>query len=284
MDPLFSIIIPCYNLGKYLPECLESVLNQEYKKFEVIVVDDGSKDTFTIEYLNSIKDEKIKVFFQANQGVSVARNFGASVAKGDYFLFVDADDKVDPQYLLLAKKELERDPSLDYIYCDLVEFEGGTEYRPLGDLQMSKVLLHAVTHVSAIISRSLWIRTGGFDKEFLQGREDWDLLIRIISMGVNYYKIPLPLLQYRIRQDSRDKVANEKHDEELEQLIFLKNISSYLQEYSKPISALRLIEEQRKINEDLKGHITNIYNTRSYKLGSLLLSPFKLASKLISKK
>jgi glycosyltransferase involved in cell wall biosynthesis len=241
----------------------------------MIIVDDGSTDKNTIEYLRSLDNEKIRVYYQANQGVSVARNMGASLSLGDYLLFLDADDKINTDYLLFAAKQLEKDVELDYIYCDLIEFEGGSNIRVFGDLNLSDALLHCLTHTSGIISRKLWNKSGGYDKDFINGWEDWDFLIRLITLGINFYKIPKPFLQYRIRHDSRDTKANEKFAKELEQKIFCKNLDSYLAMYDMPLTILRDYEQQKRINEDLVKHIKAIYNTKSYRLGAFLLCPVK---------
>ena len=87
----FSIIMPCYNSSKTLIDSVDSVLNQSYKNVELIVVDDGSTDN-SLEILNNIKDERVKLFKQGNKGPGCARNFGINKSTGDYILFCDSDD------------------------------------------------------------------------------------------------------------------------------------------------------------------------------------------------
>lgn len=91
----FSVIIPVYNCEEYIENCLESIINQSYKKIEIIVVDDGSTDN-TLKIVNKMKekDSRIQIIHQSNSGVSVARNVGLSVATGEYVHFVDADDTI----------------------------------------------------------------------------------------------------------------------------------------------------------------------------------------------
>ena len=93
ISPFFSIIVPVYNVQKYINECLDSILCQSYKNLEIILVDDGSPDSCPAicdEY--AAKDSRIKVIHQANQGLSQARNAGIKASTGDYLLFVDSDD------------------------------------------------------------------------------------------------------------------------------------------------------------------------------------------------
>ncbi|WEY90764.1 glycosyltransferase family 2 protein (plasmid) [Bacillus subtilis] len=95
MNPLVSVVIPVYNAEKYLSTCIESVLNQTLRELEVVIVDDGSKDSskkIIQEYAS--KDNRIVPIFQENQGVSIARNNALDKAKGDFIVFVDADDRV----------------------------------------------------------------------------------------------------------------------------------------------------------------------------------------------
>ena len=88
-----SVIIPCYNAQKYLPACLDSLLSQSMRDFEAILIDDGSKDdTARVAMQYASADGRIRVIQQQNTGVSAARNAGLAVAKGEWVLFVDADD------------------------------------------------------------------------------------------------------------------------------------------------------------------------------------------------
>lgn len=101
-DFLISIVIPIYNAEKYLEECLNSIKNQTYKNFEVIMVNDGSKDdseTICMNFLRS--DSRFRYLKKENAGVSSARNVGLDNVEGDYITFIDADDWVDENYLEL---------------------------------------------------------------------------------------------------------------------------------------------------------------------------------------
>lgn len=96
MKELISVIIPVYNAEKYLEKCLKNVINQTYKNIEIILINDGSIDNSGIicdEYKN--KDNRIKVFHTKNNGVSAARNLGIENSKGDYIIFIDADDYIE---------------------------------------------------------------------------------------------------------------------------------------------------------------------------------------------
>ena len=111
MNPMVSVIIPCYNCEKYLEEALQSAFNQTYKNYEVVVVDDGSTSNAVAEICRKYKD-KLKYFRQENRGQSAAKNAGIYNSSGTYLAFLDADDvwlseKLDKQvsYYEEFKKE-----------------------------------------------------------------------------------------------------------------------------------------------------------------------------------
>lgn len=108
MERLVSIIIPVYNVEKYVSRCLESVVSQIYKNIEIIVVDDGSPDG-SAEIIEKYckRDSRVKLYHKINGGLSDARNFGLSKAKGDYVTYIDSDDFVTPDYVLTLVEDLE---------------------------------------------------------------------------------------------------------------------------------------------------------------------------------
>src|SRR4051812_34034895 len=109
MDPKISIIVPVFNVEKYIHDCLESILNQSFIDFELILVNDGSSDRSGVicdEY--SKKDNRITVIHKENGGQSTARNRGIDLAKGDYIGFIDSDDWIDhDMYKVLYEKAIE---------------------------------------------------------------------------------------------------------------------------------------------------------------------------------
>ncbi len=106
--PKFSIIIPVYNVEKYLRKCLDSVFSQNYKNYEVIVVNDGTKDNS----MDIVKDYPVKIINQKNQGLSVARNNGVEKATGEYILFLDSDDYIEKGLLEAIDKSLDNKPDI----------------------------------------------------------------------------------------------------------------------------------------------------------------------------
>lgn len=100
MNPKISVIVPVYNTEKYLHRCIDSILAQTFTDFELLLIDDGSKDnsgTICDEY--AAKDSRVRVFHKENGGVSSARNLGLDNAKGEWISFVDSDDYTDSYFL-----------------------------------------------------------------------------------------------------------------------------------------------------------------------------------------
>ena len=106
--PKFSIIIPVYNVEKYIKKCLDSIFDQSFKAYEVIVVNDGTKDNS----MDIIKEYNVKIINQKNQGLSEARNTGAKKAKGEYLIFIDSDDYIDKDLLKEINKSLKNNPDI----------------------------------------------------------------------------------------------------------------------------------------------------------------------------
>ncbi|CDB35850.1 glycosyltransferase group 2 family protein [Phascolarctobacterium sp. CAG:266] len=129
-----SVIIPVYNVEKYLKRCLDSVINQAYKNLEIILVDDGSTDN-TLKILQefALKNSRIKIFCQENQGAAVARNLGLSIATGKYVIFLDSDDYFEKD---LVEKSVERAEKFnaDIVVFRAIAFDNITgERSPLND-------------------------------------------------------------------------------------------------------------------------------------------------------
>lgn len=140
---MISIIVPVYNVEKYLRKCLDSILSQTYSDFELLLIDDGSKDQSGVicdEY--AVKDSRIRVFHKENGGVSSARNLGIEQAKGEWITFIDSDDWVDADYL--ANFTMDSDLCVQGYYCgerlcryddDYVESHVGAIYMKRGYVQ-----------------------------------------------------------------------------------------------------------------------------------------------------
>ena len=98
-QPLISIIVPCYNTEDYIEQCLDSLIHQSYKNFEIILVNDGSTDDTDAKIQPYLSDDRIKYIIQENKGLSGARNTGLDIMKGEYVCFIDSDDFIHKDYV-----------------------------------------------------------------------------------------------------------------------------------------------------------------------------------------
>src|SRR5918993_3738999 len=133
--PLVTVVIPCYNQAHFLTEAIESVLSQSYPNFEVVVVDDGSTDD-TSE-VASRYPQKVRLIRQENRGLAGARNTGIGHARGEYLVFLDADDRLLPKALEVGIEQLEAHPECAFVsgHCRWISGDGS----PLTGWQQHRV-------------------------------------------------------------------------------------------------------------------------------------------------
>jgi len=195
--PQVSVIIPTFNRGWILKEAIDSVLTQDYKDFELIVVDDGSTDN-TSEILASYGND-IRVLFQENKGVSAARNRGVAEASGQFIAFLDSDDLWLPQKLSTQLEFFNQTP--DALICQTEEVWIRNRRRvnpkkrhkkPSGMIFEPSLELCLVSPSAVMIRRVLFDRVGEFDVT-LPACEDYDLWLRI-SCRFPVHLIDTPLI------------------------------------------------------------------------------------------
>src|SRR4030066_1926561 len=127
--PRVSVIMPCYNLGQYLNEAVESVLSQTFQDFEIIIVNDGSTDEFTNKLLANYNKPKTRVLTTDNEGLPSARNNGIKISSGEYICCLDADDKYHPEFLEKTVPVLMNDMAHEYGFVTTwAQFFGNQNY------------------------------------------------------------------------------------------------------------------------------------------------------------
>ena len=171
---MISIIIPTYQHGDSLKECLDAIYAQSYTDFEVIVVNDGSTDN-TANLLKEYKNP-INAIYQENSGANSARNRGYREAKGEYLLFCDADLIANPEMLVKMKNALKNTPEAAYSYCD---FMWGIKAFKLFPFSAEELKTKNYIHTTSLIRRELF---PGFD-ESVERLQDWDLWLTMMESG-----------------------------------------------------------------------------------------------------
>ena len=200
---LVSIIIPSYNYSQYISDAINSILEQTYPHWEIIVVDDGSMDnTADVVARFTAQDSRIKYYYQQNQGLSAARNTGIYLSQGEYLQLLDADDYLSPTKLELQVKVLAANPKIALVYGDTYNFQHSNDSTV--PREMKKLNLHMAPtsgqglelamHLAydnvflpgnPLFRKALAKQIGAFDEQ-LFSLEDWHFWYRGVLQGVTY--------------------------------------------------------------------------------------------------
>jgi glycosyltransferase involved in cell wall biosynthesis len=269
--PKVSVIIPCFNQGQYIDEAVESVLNQTFKDFEIVIVNDGSTDEFTKNKLKNYNNPKCKVIHIHNQGVSAARNKGINASSGDYILPLDADDKIGARYIEDACEILDKDNKIGIVYCEAELFgaKNGIWNQPC--FSIDRILIMNMIICSAMFRKNDYLMTKGFNPNMLYGWEDWDLWLSLIEKGKEVYKLPDVHFYYRIKNLSMLNELRQDLNKQAYSLktIYLNHFDFYLDKIGNPI--------------EIYSELNKVLSSKDYKLGKLIINPFRRLQRLLKK-
>ena len=270
-----SVVIPCYNDGKYLPEAVASVKKCE-DICEIIIVDDGSEDKETLIVLKNMEENGCRVLHVKHSGQSAARNTGVRAVSSEYLLFLDADNKIHPEYIFKGTKILNEMPGVGVVYGDREEF--GLSFRTIkyADFDISEILFFEnFVDACSILRKKVWEDCEGFD-ERLDLWEDWEFFINAYSKGWKFYHIPEVMYFYRIKKCSVNQ-KQEKRSNRVRILgyavakhapIFAENFEKRLLPFS-PLREMNLsnpdIYFERMRNEELSRRLKNIERSITFK-------------------
>jgi glycosyltransferase involved in cell wall biosynthesis len=195
--PLVSIVVLCHNYGRFLSEAVESALAQDYPRLELIVIDDGSTDD-SLEVASRYQD-RAKVLTQPNQGLARTCNRGASEASGEHFLFLSADDRLEPAYVSELMAALRRTPEASFAYCMARLFGAETGVAPARPFSaFSLVRGRNYINGSALTRRADYLDAGGYPEDLGEGAfDDWDFWLTMVERGHRGTYVPKPLLLWR---------------------------------------------------------------------------------------
>jgi glycosyltransferase involved in cell wall biosynthesis len=263
--PTVSVIVPCYNLGRYLQKCLDSIFNQNYNDFELLIVNDGSTDdsgSYIEDYIrNNKKQNSIKYIVQDNKGLSGARNTGIVNSKGKYLTFLDPDDKWTKNSLRTRLTEFENDSSIGIVYTDTYLERDNIllkdTYVDLLDNVFDGYIYPNILNYNFIIMPTVMVRRTVFDAcglfdEGLRRAEDYDLWIRAAKYGWKYKFINKPTAYYSIRDNSLSRDLYE-------------NIRALLEIYQRVIQGKDTDPESKMIAENKSEYLKLmllVYNTK----------------------
>lgn len=279
--PLISVIISCFNYAHFLPEALNSILNQTYINWECIIVDDGSTDN-TKEVAQSYvqKDRRFKYIYQKNQGLSMARNTGVENATGEYIQFLDADDFISFEKFVIQLKFFNLNSSADIAYSEYLCFDNenrnktwtysrvelgsdaGYDFATNWEKDLS-IPIHCFLYKKSCFD--LW---EGFDTTLIYGKEDWDLHIKFALCNAKYVFTKGIMAFYRVSATSMvrntDKMTQGK----------MKLFKKYIFKKNTP-TKIRFVLMQRYLNTTHIGIIANfisLFLQRLYIIMKILIS------------
>ncbi len=235
--PKISVTVSHYNLGRYLPEALDTLQKQTYENYEVIVVDDGSNEKESIGVFNEQREKyesnsaRWKFFKKENKGLGHTRNFGAQKADGQYLVFFDADNLAEEFMLesMIESMHYSRADCLSCFYPAFVEdYKSDEDYNccfmPFGACKEFGTFENLFGDANFIIRPEVFAKLGGFTEDPLTATHDWQFLAKLIMDGYELDVIPRFLFKYRIRKDSMINTLDNKHS-------ILSSIDPYTHEF-----------------------------------------------------
>ncbi len=268
---LVSVIIPSYNSAHFIADAINSVINQSYTNWELIIVDDGSTDDLERVIKTYLEeDTRIKFVKKSNGGLGSARNFGIQHAEGTYILPLDADDTFEPSFIEKAVHLFSNHNDLKVVYCEAAYFGAKQGIWHLKDYTYKDLLVSNMIFATSMFKKEDYERVGGYNEIILY--EDWDFWLRLLKDGGEVYRIPEVLFNYQ--QHHEGSLMNElhnkgkKHQSSLKH-IYNKNAERFIQAYGNPIE----IELNRQKMERELNHPLHVW-VRKYKkslIGRVLL-------------
>jgi len=275
-NKLVSIVIPCYNSYDFIDETIESTLHQTYQDIEIIIADDGSTDNRTIEYLEKIEDDRVKVFLFDHQGIATNRNRGIRKSKGEYILPLDADDKIEKTFLEKTTKILEMNPDVGFVTTWVQYFGESKGIWKTREFSFDDCFSRNTTATASLFRKSAWDEVNGYDESGLV-YEDWDFWISLAGKGWKSHVIKETLFFYRVRPDSGISGLNMNRLEITEYM--LNKHKDLFREFGvanfikKEHDLIKCRENGERIQRDLKGLNENYNVIRNEKI--LLIPDFR---------
>lgn len=274
-DPLVSIIVPCYQQAHYLPEALQSVLDQSYVNWECIIVNDGSPDTTEVVAQQWLKkDTRFHYLFKKNGGLASARNEGIRNSQGEFILALDADDILHSDYLKKTVAVLENNNNLAIVSCHSKFFVNSISYivdelKPSGthyqDLMFQNHLV-----ATSLYRKKCWEEVGGYDESMKKGFEDWEFWLNITKRGWEFTFVKEFLFYYRKAKKSMLVDTINNHAEANMEYIFRKHKELYINHFGNTAEVLFYYIKTHRMGK------MKIKNSIEYKIGKLIMKPFNL--------
>jgi glycosyltransferase involved in cell wall biosynthesis len=271
-----SVIIPCYNQGQYVDKAVDSILKQTFQDAEIIIVNDGSTDAFTVEKLTYYQKPRTTVIHTQNQGLAAARNTGIKNAGGEYILPLDADDVMAPTFLEQAVSILEQHPEIGVVSCGIQCFgRNQKRYLPKGG-DVRNFLVENNAAVASLFRKMCWEQAGGYNEHIHPGYADWNFWIDITKRGWLVQVIPEYLFLYRRRSGSMLVESNARRPSLIKELV--QNHKDLFAQY---VDEILFAKEQELF--ECKRQKRELQHSASYQVGEYVLKPYQIVRHLLTR-
>ncbi|MFZ3138518.1 MAG: putative sugar O-methyltransferase, partial [Thermodesulfovibrionales bacterium] len=220
--PFVSVVIPCYNQAHFLPEAVESIIQQTYPNWEIIIVNDGSNDNTSEvaqKLISDFPDRKIYLIDKMNGGVADARNAGIRQARGSWILPLDADDMFASEFLETAVEIIRKNDNVNIIFCNLQQFGSASgEWIP-DDYTPEAILRHNTFPYASLYKKELWDNTEGYYVGLPFQMEDRNFWVSCSKFGIVPTRIPHKMLLYRIHPSGSAYTKVLEHWDEMHAIV-----------------------------------------------------------------
>lgn len=218
-QPLVSVGVPYYNLGRYLPETLASLANQTYPNLDVVVINDGSTEAHSIRVWEEQQKRypQFRFITQENAGIGAARNRGLAEARGEYFIPMDADNVAHPEMVSRFVTAIARNPGVSAVSCYFLAFTDSSQiergdfayaYRPTGGPVAMGCYQNVFGDANAIFRTADFRAIGGYETDRDTSYEDWEGFAKLIRCGYQMDVVPDYLFYYRHLETGFSRVTN----------------------------------------------------------------------------
>ena len=273
----FSIIVPVYNVEKYLEKCLKSIQNQTYDNFEVIIVNDGSTDNSKEIIKTFEKDARFKKKKKKNGGLSDARNYGIKYTTGDFLLFIDSDDYIDENLLAKLNYVIEK-YNPDIIKFNFVDVIEGKEYKHFEKISDNKIVkltelinFDYFEPACSYCYKLKFYKRHNFHFEIGRYHEDFGLIPLVLLKSKSIYYLNY-FGYFYVKRENSIVNSNNKSEKRAEDTLYfsLKNI--------------KIIEKEKNIDKDTKDLLLNFYANGAINKLKILNNKAKYLKKLKTNK
>ncbi len=275
-EPLISVIIPFYNDDKYIDQAVNCVLNQTFPCFEILIIDDGSKDEKSLKKLEEIKklDERIKVFHKENEGLAATRDYGAKKAckTSKYLFFLDSDDLIEKTYFECAFFTLEINKKATWAYTDSVGFDAN-EYLWNKWFTTKKMKNENILVSTAMIRKEDFFEVGGYGVKEKSFFEDWNFWLKLLAKGK--YPVRMNFYGFWYRRKANSGELNKAKQNKKRAMEIINNTAATVKEEVDAIQYPRFEYNWEILKENFDNKI-EVKKEKNNKINILIIVPWML--------